>query len=53
MRLVSAEATPPYDRTLVSKDLLSGDAVDDQRLLLQPPAVYEDADIEASWIPGR
>ena len=53
VRMVSAEATPPYDRTLVSKDLLSGDAVDDQRLLLQPPAVYEDADIEASWIPGR
>ena len=40
VRMVSAEATPPYDRTLVSKDLLPGDAVDDQRLLLRPPAVY-------------
>ncbi len=46
VRMVSAEATPPYDRTLVSKELLSGDPVNDQRLLLQPPGVYEDAAIE-------
>jgi hypothetical protein len=32
--IVSAEVTPPYDRTLASKELLSDDRVDDARLLL-------------------
>jgi NADPH-dependent 2,4-dienoyl-CoA reductase/sulfur reductase-like enzyme len=44
--MVAAEATPPYDRTLVSKALLSGDRVDDARLLLQPSEAYEDAAID-------
>jgi NADPH-dependent 2,4-dienoyl-CoA reductase/sulfur reductase-like enzyme len=44
--MVSAEATPLYDRTLVSKELLSGDAVDGERLPLQPPESYEDASID-------
>jgi NADPH-dependent 2,4-dienoyl-CoA reductase/sulfur reductase-like enzyme len=44
--MVSAETTPPYDRTLVSKDLLSGEPVDDTRLLLQSPEAYEDAAID-------
>jgi 3-phenylpropionate/trans-cinnamate dioxygenase ferredoxin reductase component len=44
--VVSAETTPPYDRTLVSKDLLSGDPVDDTRLLLQPAEAYADAEID-------
>jgi 3-phenylpropionate/trans-cinnamate dioxygenase ferredoxin reductase component len=44
--MVAAEATPPYDRTLVSKAPLSGDRVDDARLLLQPSEAYEDAAID-------
>ena len=44
--MVSAERTLPYDRTLVSKDLLSGDRVDEARLLLQPAEVYADAEID-------
>ena len=44
--MVSAEATPPYDRTLVSKELLSRDRVDDARLLLQSSEAYEDAAID-------
>ena len=44
--MVSAETTPPYDRTLVSKDLLSGDHVDETRLLLQSSEAYEDAAID-------
>jgi ferredoxin len=36
--MVSAEAIPPYDRTLVSKELLSGHPVDDQRLRLAAEA---------------
>jgi 3-phenylpropionate/trans-cinnamate dioxygenase ferredoxin reductase component len=44
--LVSAETTLPYDRTLVSKELLSGDRVDEARLLLQPSEAYEDAAID-------
>jgi NADPH-dependent 2,4-dienoyl-CoA reductase/sulfur reductase-like enzyme len=38
LRMVSAEAIPPYDRTLVSKELLSGHPVDDQRLRLAAEA---------------
>jgi 3-phenylpropionate/trans-cinnamate dioxygenase ferredoxin reductase subunit len=44
--MVSAETTPPYDRTLVSKELLSGDRVDEARLLLQPSEAYEDAAVD-------
>ena len=44
--MASAETTPPYDRTLVSKDLLSGDRVDETRLLLVPHGVYSDARID-------
>jgi NADPH-dependent 2,4-dienoyl-CoA reductase/sulfur reductase-like enzyme len=44
--ILSAETTPPYDRTLVSKDLLAGDRVNDARLLLQPGEAYEDAAID-------
>lgn len=44
--MVSAESTPPYDRTLVSKDLLSGDPVDSDLLLLQPAEAYADAAID-------
>src|SRR5919108_2393632 len=44
--MVSAETTPPYDRTLVSKELISGDRVDEARLLLQPSEAYEDAAID-------
>jgi NADPH-dependent 2,4-dienoyl-CoA reductase/sulfur reductase-like enzyme len=46
IRMVSSETTLPYDRTLVSKQLLSGEAVDETRLLLQPPGAYEDAAID-------
>jgi NADPH-dependent 2,4-dienoyl-CoA reductase/sulfur reductase-like enzyme len=38
LRMVSAEASPPYDRTLVSKELLSGHPVDDRRLRLAADA---------------
>jgi NADPH-dependent 2,4-dienoyl-CoA reductase/sulfur reductase-like enzyme len=44
--MVSAESTPPYDRTLVSKDLLAGGAVDDARLVLQAARSYEEAAID-------
>jgi 3-phenylpropionate/trans-cinnamate dioxygenase ferredoxin reductase component len=44
--MLSAEDTPPYDRTLVSKALISGEEVGDERLLLQPLAAYADSDIE-------
>jgi ferredoxin len=36
--MVSAEATPPDDRTLASKELLSGHPVDDRRLRLAADA---------------
>src|SRR5919202_3069893 len=44
--MVSGETTPPYDRTLVSKELLSGDRVDEDRLLLRPSEACEDAAID-------
>ena len=44
--MLSAESTPPYDRTLVSKALISGDPVDAERLLLQSLEAYDDAAIE-------
>lgn len=44
--MLSAESTPPYDRTLVSKALISGDPVDAERLLLQSLEAYNDAAIE-------
>jgi NADPH-dependent 2,4-dienoyl-CoA reductase/sulfur reductase-like enzyme len=46
LSMLCAEATPPYDRTLVSKALLSGDPVDDERLLLQALEAYDDAAVE-------
>jgi 3-phenylpropionate/trans-cinnamate dioxygenase ferredoxin reductase subunit len=46
LRMLSAESTPPYDRTLVSKALISGDPVDAERLLLNSPEAYNDAAIE-------
>ncbi len=46
LSMVSAESTPPYDRTLVSKALISGDPVDTDRLLLQSLEAYDDAAIE-------
>jgi 3-phenylpropionate/trans-cinnamate dioxygenase ferredoxin reductase component len=44
--MLSAESTPPYDRTLVSKALIAGDTVDAERLLLQPLEAYDDAAID-------
>jgi 3-phenylpropionate/trans-cinnamate dioxygenase ferredoxin reductase subunit len=44
--MLSAESTPPYDRTLVSKALISGDPVHAERLLLQSLEAYDDAAIE-------
>jgi 3-phenylpropionate/trans-cinnamate dioxygenase ferredoxin reductase component len=44
--MLSAESTPPYDRTLGSKALISGDPVDAERLLLQSLEAYNDAAIE-------
>jgi NADPH-dependent 2,4-dienoyl-CoA reductase/sulfur reductase-like enzyme len=44
--LVAREDTPPYDRTLVSKELLGPDAVPDDVLLLNPHAAYADVDID-------
>jgi 3-phenylpropionate/trans-cinnamate dioxygenase ferredoxin reductase subunit len=46
LTMLSAETTPPYDRTLVSKALLSGDPVGAERLLLQSLEAYDDAGIE-------
>jgi len=46
IRMVSAETALPYDRTLVSKDLLSGDRVEETRLLLQSADAYADAGID-------
>jgi NADPH-dependent 2,4-dienoyl-CoA reductase/sulfur reductase-like enzyme len=46
LSMLSAESTPPYDRTLVSKALISGDPVDAERLLLQSLDAYNDAGIE-------
>jgi apoptosis-inducing factor 3 len=50
-RMVSAEATPPYDRTLVSKELFSGHRVDDQRLRLTAEACATQA-IAIAESPG-
>jgi NADPH-dependent 2,4-dienoyl-CoA reductase/sulfur reductase-like enzyme len=44
--MLSAESTPRYDRTLVSKALISGDPVDAERVLLQSLEAYDDAAIE-------
>jgi 3-phenylpropionate/trans-cinnamate dioxygenase ferredoxin reductase component len=46
LSMLCAETTPPYDRTLVSKALIAGDTVDDERLLLQSRDAYNDAAIE-------
>jgi 3-phenylpropionate/trans-cinnamate dioxygenase ferredoxin reductase component len=46
LSMLSAESTPPYDRTLVSKALISGDPVDAERLLLQSPEAYDRAAVE-------
>jgi NADPH-dependent 2,4-dienoyl-CoA reductase/sulfur reductase-like enzyme len=44
--MLSAESTPPYDRTLVSKALISGDPVNAERLLLQSLKASNNAAIE-------
>jgi 3-phenylpropionate/trans-cinnamate dioxygenase ferredoxin reductase subunit len=46
LSMLCAETTPPYDRTLVSKALIAGDPVGDERLLLQSRNAYDDAAIE-------
>jgi 3-phenylpropionate/trans-cinnamate dioxygenase ferredoxin reductase component len=46
LSVLCAETTPPYDRTLVSKALIAGDPVADERLLLRSRDAYDDADIE-------
>jgi 3-phenylpropionate/trans-cinnamate dioxygenase ferredoxin reductase component len=46
LSMLCAETTPPYDRTLVSKALIAGDPVDDERLLLHSCNAYDDAAIE-------
>jgi NADPH-dependent 2,4-dienoyl-CoA reductase/sulfur reductase-like enzyme len=46
LSMLSAESAPPYDRTLVSKALISGDPVDGERLRLQSLEAYDDAGIE-------
>jgi 3-phenylpropionate/trans-cinnamate dioxygenase ferredoxin reductase component len=46
LSMLCAEGTPPYDRTLVSKALIAGDPVGDERLLLQSREAYDDAAIE-------
>jgi 3-phenylpropionate/trans-cinnamate dioxygenase ferredoxin reductase component len=46
LSMPSAEPTPPYDRTLVSKALISGDPVEAERLLLQSRDTYDDAAIK-------
>jgi NADPH-dependent 2,4-dienoyl-CoA reductase/sulfur reductase-like enzyme len=46
LSMLCAESTPPYDRTLVSKALISGDPVDAERLVLQSLEAYNDAAIE-------
>jgi 3-phenylpropionate/trans-cinnamate dioxygenase ferredoxin reductase component len=46
LSMLCAETTPPYDRTLVSKALIAGDPVDDERLLLQSRDAYDDAAVE-------
>jgi NAD(P)H-nitrite reductase large subunit len=46
LSMLCAESTPPYDRTLVSKALISGAPVDAERLLLQSLEAYNDAGIE-------
>jgi 3-phenylpropionate/trans-cinnamate dioxygenase ferredoxin reductase component len=46
LSVLCAEITPPYDRTLVSKALIAGDPVADERLLLRSRDAYDDADIE-------
>jgi 3-phenylpropionate/trans-cinnamate dioxygenase ferredoxin reductase component len=45
LTVVGGEENPPYDRTMVSKDLLRGEAsVED--VMLRPPSAYADAGIE-------
>jgi NADPH-dependent 2,4-dienoyl-CoA reductase/sulfur reductase-like enzyme len=46
LSMLCAESTPPYDRTLVSKALISGEPVDAERLLMQSLEAYNDAGIE-------
>jgi NADPH-dependent 2,4-dienoyl-CoA reductase/sulfur reductase-like enzyme len=46
LEMLCAEDTPPYDRTLVSKALISGDDVGPERLMLAPAQAYADQDIE-------
>jgi 3-phenylpropionate/trans-cinnamate dioxygenase ferredoxin reductase component len=46
LSMLCAETTPPYDRTLVSKALIAGDPVEDERLLLQSRDAYDDAVVE-------
>ena len=46
LRLLSAESTPPYDRTLVSKALISGRPVLPELLFLQAAHAYRDADVD-------
>jgi NADPH-dependent 2,4-dienoyl-CoA reductase/sulfur reductase-like enzyme len=46
LHLLSAESTPPYDRTLASKALISGQPVLPEQLFLQKPGAYRDADVD-------
>ena len=46
LQLLSAESSPPYDRTLASKGLISGQPVLPEQLFLKAPDAYRDADIE-------
>jgi 3-phenylpropionate/trans-cinnamate dioxygenase ferredoxin reductase component len=45
IRIVCAEAEPPYDRPPLSKDLLAG-AVEERTVAFRPSAWYEEADVE-------
>jgi len=53
LSMLCAESTPPYDRTLVSKALISGEPVDPERLLMQSLEAYNDAGIELRLGSGR
>ena len=46
LTVLSAESTAPYDRTLASKALISGQPVVPEQLFLQPPEAYGDADVD-------
>jgi 3-phenylpropionate/trans-cinnamate dioxygenase ferredoxin reductase component len=48
IRLISAEPDPPYDRTLLSKDVLVVDSPSDADIALELPDRYAELDIQLS-----